>query len=58
MLTRLYLKEDDKDAICRDLELTDLAFNQVIFRARNRFRSLLSSAGFQKADLIDSGAPT
>lgn len=53
ILTRFYLKEHDKSEICRDLNLTDLGFNQVIFRARNRLRLLLIQAGFDKRDLLD-----
>jgi RNA polymerase sigma-70 factor (ECF subfamily) len=54
ILTRFYLQEDDKSEICRDLNLTDLGFNQVIFRARNRLRELLEQAGVNKQDLLDS----
>jgi RNA polymerase sigma-70 factor (ECF subfamily) len=54
ILTRFYLNEDDKSEICRDLNLTDLGFNQVLFRARNRLRQLLIEAGFDKYDLLDS----
>jgi RNA polymerase sigma-70 factor (ECF subfamily) len=53
ILTRFYLKEHDKSEICRDLNLTDLGFNQVIFRARNRLRQLLAQAGIDKRDLLD-----
>jgi len=54
ILTRFYLKEEDKSVICRDLNLTELGFNQVIFRARNRLRQLLVEAGIDKQDLLDS----
>jgi RNA polymerase sigma-70 factor, ECF subfamily len=54
ILTRFYLNEDDKSEICRDLNLTDLGFNQVLFRARNRMRQLLVQAGIDKRDLLDS----
>lgn len=53
VLTRFYLTEDDKSDICRDLNLSELAFNQVIFRARNRLRQLLLEAGVQKQDFTD-----
>jgi RNA polymerase sigma-70 factor (ECF subfamily) len=53
ILTRFYLNEHDKSEICRDLNLTDLGFNQVIFRARNRLRLLLIEAGFDKRDFLD-----
>jgi RNA polymerase sigma factor (sigma-70 family) len=54
VLRRFYLHEEDKDTICHDLSLSDLAFNQVLFRARNRFRELLSGAGLKKHDLLES----
>ena len=54
ILTRFYLNEDDKSEICRDLNLTDLGFNQVLFRARNRFRQLVIQAGIDKHDFLDS----
>jgi RNA polymerase sigma-70 factor (ECF subfamily) len=53
ILIRFYLKEDDKSDICRDLNLSELGFNQVIFRARNRLRQLLIDSGFEKRDLLD-----
>jgi RNA polymerase sigma-70 factor (ECF subfamily) len=54
ILKRFYLHEEDKDTICHDLSLSDLAFNQVLFRARNRFRELITSAGLKKDDLFES----
>lgn len=40
VLRRFYLAEENKDAICRDLGLTSLHFNRVLFRARERYRDL------------------
>ncbi len=40
ILFRFYLAEDDKERICRDLGLTVIHFNRVLFRARERFREL------------------
>jgi len=40
VLYRFYIAEDEKDEICRDLGLSSLLFNQVLFRARERFRKL------------------
>jgi RNA polymerase sigma-70 factor (ECF subfamily) len=54
VLKRYYLQEELKADICRDLDMSDLAFNQILFRARNRFRDLLSSAGIGKEDVFDS----
>lgn len=40
ILYRFYIAEDEKDAICRDLRLSSLHFNRVLFRARERYRTL------------------
>ena len=40
ILFRFYLADDDKEHICRDLGLTAVHFNRVLFRARERFRAL------------------
>jgi RNA polymerase sigma-70 factor (ECF subfamily) len=40
ILLRFYLTEEDKTSICRDLGLTSLHFNRVLFRARERYREL------------------
>src|SRR6185312_15443561 len=52
VLVRFYLKEEERGALCRSLGLTDLQFNRVIFRARERFRELLEGKGFGKSDLL------
>jgi len=41
LLIRLYLKEQDKDEICEALGLESLHFNRVLFRAKQRFKTLL-----------------
>lgn len=41
ILTRVYLLEEDKDAICAALGVDSLHFNRVLFRAKQRFRELL-----------------
>jgi RNA polymerase sigma-70 factor (ECF subfamily) len=43
ILFRFYIAEEDKDAICRDLSLSSLAFNRVLHRARERYRLLYES---------------
>jgi RNA polymerase sigma-70 factor (ECF subfamily) len=40
ILFRFYIAEEDKETICRDLSLTPLHFNRVLFRARKRYRDL------------------
>jgi RNA polymerase sigma-70 factor (ECF subfamily) len=52
VLTRFYLQEDEKDVICRDLGLSPLHFDKVIFRARKRMKELLEAHGFQKTDFL------
>ena len=52
VLMRFYLKEEERGDLCRSLGLTDLQFNRVIFRARERFRELLEHKGFGKSDLF------
>ena len=40
VLRRFYLRQDDKEHICADFELSSLQFNRVLHRARERFREL------------------
>ncbi len=44
ILTRFYLLQEDKRSICDGLELSDLHFNRVLYRAKKRFRELLESS--------------
>lgn len=46
ILTRFYLKEDDRDSICRALAIDVGHFHRVLFRARERFRALLEQSGY------------
>lgn len=41
ILTRFYLQEHDKNEICKDLELSDLHFNRVLFRAKQRLKKYI-----------------
>ena len=43
ILLRYYLADEEKLRICRDLKLTTVHFNRVLFRARERFRHLLGN---------------
>jgi RNA polymerase sigma-70 factor (ECF subfamily) len=52
MLKRFYLDDDEKEVICRELELSEAAFNQALSRARRRFRQILEERGFSKRDLL------
>lgn len=40
VLYRFYIAEEHKEQICADLGLTNLHFNRVLYRARERFREL------------------
>ena len=44
LLIRFYVYDQDKQQICRELGLNSLHFNRVLFRAKNRFRSLLEKS--------------
>ena len=43
ILFRFYVAEDSKAQICADLGLNSLHFNRVLFRARERYRTLYES---------------
>lgn len=45
ILSRFYLVEQDKDAVCRDLDIDPSHFHRVVFRARERFRALIEQFG-------------
>lgn len=48
VLMRFYIHEEPKDAVCRDLELSALQFNQVLWRARQRFGAILRRHGVSR----------
>jgi len=52
IVKRFYLDEEDKEVICRELNLSVLHFDKVIFRARQRMRTLLEKSGFSKIDFF------
>jgi RNA polymerase sigma-70 factor (ECF subfamily) len=54
MLKRFYLDDHDKQLICREMDLTEAAFNQALSRARRRFKQILEERGFDKRDLLDT----
>jgi RNA polymerase sigma-70 factor (ECF subfamily) len=56
VLIRFYLNDESREDICSALALSDEHFNRVIFRARNRFRSLLERRGYSKGDLLTLAA--
>jgi len=52
LLIRYYLRDEDREAICRDLGLTESVFNVVLFRARKRLRELLQKRGIGRNDFF------
>ena len=40
LLYRFYIAEEEKKSICEDLGVSDLHFNRILFRARERYRLL------------------
>lgn len=56
ILYRYYLAEEDKDNICKDLGLSDVHFNRVLFRARQRFRELLERGAAAAAEAGETAA--
>lgn len=56
LLVRFYLHEESKEDLCREFGLSDLHFNRVIHRARDRFRDLLERRGLGKTDFLSIAA--
>lgn len=50
ILTRFYLLEESRSAICNSLQLTAYQFNQTLYRARQRFADILRRRGFSLPD--------
>lgn len=55
LLYRFYIAEEEKEEICRDLGLSSLNFNLVLFRARERFRKLVEEAEASGAERWSHG---
>jgi RNA polymerase sigma-70 factor, ECF subfamily len=52
LLVRFYLDEEGKQELCQAFGLTELHFNRVIHRARDRFKDLLQRRGLTKSDFL------
>ena len=50
VLERFYLHEEPRTSIRESLQLTDMQFNQVLWRARQRFGDILRKAGLELGD--------
>ena len=55
VLERFYLHEEPRTSIRESLQLTDMQFNQVLWRARQRFGDILRKAGLELGDRGDAG---
>jgi RNA polymerase sigma-70 factor (ECF subfamily) len=51
-LVRFYLDEEPKDRICAEFKLSETQFNLILFRARDRMRTLLQKHGAGARDLL------
>ena len=56
ILTRLYVEDQDKEEICKALNLDSLHFNRVLFRAKKRFRKILEKS-IRVSDLAAGEGP-
>jgi RNA polymerase sigma-70 factor (ECF subfamily) len=55
ILIKTYLEDQDKSAICEALAVDSAHYNRVLFRAKERFRELLTNAASQRGlKLVDS----
>lgn len=54
ILTRFYLHQEEKASICQALELSDLHFDRVLYRAKQRFKELLSDSVLADQDEYSS----
>jgi RNA polymerase sigma-70 factor (ECF subfamily) len=48
ILIRTYLEDQDKSVICEALGVDSAHYNRVLFRAKQRFRELLTTAASQR----------
>src|SRR5580692_1124195 len=58
VLERFYLHEEPRADIRESLQLTDMQFNQVLWRARQRFGDILRKAGLALGDRSTSRSPS
>jgi len=55
ILIKTYLEDQDKSAICEALGVDSAHYNRVLFRAKERFRELLTTAASKRGlKLVDS----
>ena len=44
ILERFYVREEDKESICKHLDVDGIHFNRVLYRARQRLKSVIEAA--------------
>ena len=44
ILERFYVREEDKESICKRLDVDGMHFNRVLYRARQRLKSVIEAA--------------
>ena len=44
ILKRFYVREEDKESICKRLDVDSIHFNRVLYRARQRLKSIIEAA--------------
>ena len=49
ILVKTYLRDEDKSAICEALGIDSAHYNRVLFRAKQRFRELLTTAASKRS---------
>ena len=54
ILRRFYLRDEDKEIICKDLGLSSAHFDRVLYRARKRMRKLIKERPELKSLLFGS----
>lgn len=52
VVVRFYLNDEDKEVICRDFDLSPVAFNKIVSRARQRLKERLEARGVTGNDLL------
>jgi RNA polymerase sigma-70 factor, ECF subfamily len=56
VLIRFYLNEEDKEVICRDLQLDSRQFDRILHRARQRLGQLLLLEGLSLSDFVPASS--
>lgn len=52
ILLRFYLNDEDKESICKALQLDAVQFDKVLHRARGRLKELMESHGLKRTDFF------